>query len=97
MAESFETLGITVLVNETQTIGRSEGELHLVGTDDVHYYYTDDAHAALVFAPEGFKIALIHSAVLADVAAESGFQLSQPGTLPVAKSACLEAGLYSPA
>ncbi len=79
MAEAFETSGITVLVNETQTIGRGEGELHLVGTDDVHYYYTDDARAALVLAPEWIKISLIHFAVLAYVSAESGFQIFPAG------------------
>ncbi len=64
------------------------------GTDDVHYYYTDAARAALEAAPKGFKIALIHSAELADAAAEAGFslylsghthggQVCLPGGLPI--------------
>ncbi len=61
MVEPFEALGIRVLVNETHTILRNGAELHLTGTDDVHYYYTDAARQALAVAPEGFKIALIHS------------------------------------
>ncbi len=48
-------------------------------TDDVHYYYTDAARAALEGAPNIFKIALIHSAELADVAADAGFSLYLAG------------------
>lgn len=79
MVEPFEALGIRVLVNESHTIERSGATLHLTGTDDVHYYYTDAARRALALTPEGFKIALIHSAELADVAAETGFQLYLAG------------------
>ena len=79
MVEPFEALGIRVLINETHTILRGGAELHLTGTDDVHYYYTDAARDALAAAPEGFKIALIHSAELADGAAENGFHLYLAG------------------
>ncbi len=79
MVEPFEALGIRVLINETHTIFRGGAELHLTGTDDVHYYYTDAARQALAAAPEGFRIALIHSAELADAAAENGFQLYLAG------------------
>ena len=37
------------------------------------------ARAALEAAPKGFKIALIHSAELADVAADAGFSLYLAG------------------
>ncbi len=79
MVEPFEALGIRVLINETHTIFRGGAELHLTGTDDVHYYYTEAARDALAAAPEGFKIALIHSAEFADAAAENGFQLYLAG------------------
>jgi len=79
MVEPFEDLGIRVLINETHTIRRQAAELHLTGTDDVHYYYTDGARQALEAVPEGFRIALIHSAELADVAAECGYQLYLAG------------------
>ncbi len=79
MAAAFESLGITVLVNETRSIRRGRAELHNTGTDDVHYYYTAAAKAALESAPEGFKIALVHSAELADAAADSGFHLYLAG------------------
>ncbi len=51
----------------------------MTGTDDVYYYYTDAARAALDAAPDGFKIALIHSAELAEVAANAGFNLYLAG------------------
>jgi len=79
MVEPFEALGIRVLINETHTILRNGAELHLTGTDDVHYYYTDAARQALAVAPEGFKIALIHSPELADAAAENGYELYLAG------------------
>jgi predicted MPP superfamily phosphohydrolase len=79
MVEPLEALGIHVLINETATIVRSGSELHLTGTDDVHYFYTDEARNALARAPDGFKLALVHSAELADAAAENGFQLYLAG------------------
>ncbi len=94
MVEAFEALGIDVMINQTRTIQRGQGQIHVTGTDDVHYYYTDAARTALDSAPKGFKIALIHSAELADVAAEAGFslylsghthggQICLPGGLPI--------------
>ncbi len=79
MAEAFERLGIDVLVNETRSIHRGGSRIHVTGTDDVHYYYTDAARSAIETAPEGFNVALIHSAELADVAAASGFDLYLAG------------------
>ena len=79
MAAAFEKIGITVLLNESRSIRREGAEIHLTGTDDVHYYYTDQARAALDGAPAGFKIALIHSAELADAAAAAGFRLYLAG------------------
>ena len=79
MVEPFEALGIRVLINETHTIERKGAKLHFTGTDDVHYYYSDAARRALAAAPEGFKIALIHSAELADAAAEAGCRLYLAG------------------
>ncbi len=79
IAEAFENLGIDVLINETRSLQRGEAQIHLTGTDDVHYYYTHAARVALETAPDGFKIALIHSAELADVAADAGFSLYLAG------------------
>ncbi|MCZ6446684.1 MAG: metallophosphoesterase [Alphaproteobacteria bacterium] len=79
MVPAFEGIGIEVLVNETRRVKKGGAHIYLTGTDDVHYYYTEAARAALERAPEGFKIALVHSAELADVAAEAGFQLYLAG------------------
>ena len=79
MAEAFENLGIDVLINETRSLQKGAAQIHVTGTDDVHYYYTDAARAALETAPDGFKIALVHSAELADIAANAGFSLYLAG------------------
>ena len=92
--EAFEALGVQFLVNETYSLVRDGAQLHITGTDDVHYFYTDQARAALAAAPGGCKIALVHSPELADVAADNGFhlylaghthggQVSLPGGMPV--------------
>lgn len=94
MVEAFESLGITMLVNETLSLRRGDSEIHIAGTDDVHYFYTTAARDVLDQTPGGFKIALVHSAELADVAADSGFhlylaghthggQVCLPGGLPI--------------
>ncbi len=79
MVEPFERLGVTMLANQTVTIERGGDRLHLVGIDDVHYYYTDQAALALRRAPPGFKIALIHSPELVPEAAQAGMSLYLTG------------------
>jgi predicted MPP superfamily phosphohydrolase len=79
MVEALENLGMSVLVNETLSIQRAGAWLHVTGTDDVHHFYTDAALTALSQVPEGFKMALVHSAELADVAADQGFHLYLAG------------------
>ena len=79
MVPAFEGIGIEVLVNETRRIQRGRAHIHLSGMDDVYDYYTLAAGATPERIPEGFKIALVHSAELADVAAESGFRLYLAG------------------
>ena len=79
MVAPFEALGIEVLLNETRTLERGGEKIHITGTDDVHLYRTEAAGAALRDAPAGFKIALIHSAEFADVAADAGYHLYLAG------------------
>lgn len=79
MVEPFEARGISMLINETIELRRNGARIHLTGTDDAHYYYTDEASSALRRTPDGFKIALVHSAELAHVAADSGFRLYLTG------------------
>ena len=79
MVAPLEDLGIAFLINETLTIRRGDAEIHLSGTDDVHYFYSDAATNSLRSSPRGFKIALVHSAEIATVAAEAGFSLYLAG------------------
>jgi predicted MPP superfamily phosphohydrolase len=79
MVEPFECMGVRMLANQTMTLSRGAEEIHLVGVDDVHYYYTDQAVAALRSAPPGFKIALIHSPEMVAQAADAGVSLYLAG------------------
>ena len=79
MVEPFERLGVTMLANQTMTLDRAGDRIHIVGVDDVHYYYTDQATAALREAPPGFKIALIHSPELVPEAVSAGVSLYLAG------------------
>ena len=86
LVPGIEAAGIRVLINESLTIERDGDAIHLTGTDDVHYFYTDAvpaalgaAPAALGAAPDGFRIALIHSVEAAGIAADAGFQLYLAG------------------
>ena len=75
MAAPLEDLGIRVLVNESLAIKRGGDRIVLTGTDDVHWFHTDEAEKALAEAPGGFKIALVHSPEIAQVAARAGYAL----------------------
>jgi len=76
MVAPIEEMGVTTLINETATIARGGSQILLVGTDDVHYYYTDQAlHALERAATAPFSIALIHSPELYDVASGLGIDL----------------------
>ena len=79
MVGALEDLGIRLLINETASIRRDGVQIHVTGTDDVHHFYTSEAALALGDAPVGFKIALVHSAELAPIAAEHGFGLYLSG------------------
>ncbi len=79
MVPAFEALGIIMLINESLSLQRRGEAIHLTGTDDVHYFYSGAARAALSNAPTGFKIALVHSPELADAAADCGFHLYLTG------------------
>jgi hypothetical protein len=75
MADALEHVGITPLINESLTIERDGERLVVTGLDDVHRFYTPAAKQALNDAPAGFRIALVHSAEIADHAAAAGFGL----------------------
>ena len=75
MADALEHVGITTLINESLVIERGRDRLVLTGLDDVHRFYTPAAQQALEDAPPGFRVALVHSAEIADHAAKLGFSL----------------------
>jgi hypothetical protein len=61
MVAPMEAMGIRMLVNESVEIERSGQRIQVIGTDDVHYYFTDQAVHALEKAGQLFSIALVHS------------------------------------
>ncbi len=79
LADALERLGVRVLINEHTTISRGSERITLAGTDDVRYFFTEDAVRLLEATPAGFAIALVHSPELADVAARTGHALYLTG------------------
>lgn len=96
LVERMERLGVRMLINETITLRRGSDALHLTGVDDVHYFESDAAYAALAAAPDGFAVALVHSPELARAAAARhrlylcghthGGQICLPGGRPIVTS-----------
>ena len=79
MVAPLEQMGIRMLINESVILTRGSDRLRLVGTDDVHYYYTDQSLHALEVARDDFTIALVHSPELFDAAAAAGVKLYLTG------------------
>ena len=76
---ALEALGIRVLVNESHVVERGEARLVLTGTDDPSHFFEEEQAQALMTAPAGFRIAMVHSAELADYAENGGFSLYLSG------------------
>ncbi len=79
MAALLEEKGFDVLVNRSQVIERGGGRLRVTGLDDVHNFYTDAARTALTDHEDECRIALVHSAEMADFADEAGYVLYLSG------------------
>ena len=75
MVNPMEQMGIRMLINGTCLLERGEERIQFIGTDDVHYYYTDQALHCLEPAAYEFSIALVHSPELFDLAAAMGVDL----------------------
>jgi predicted MPP superfamily phosphohydrolase len=75
MVAPMEAMGIRMLINESVVLARGPDRLRVVGTDDVHYYYTDQSLHALEAARDDFTIALVHSPELFRAAADAGVDL----------------------
>jgi len=75
---------------------RGAQSVHITGLDDVHHFYQPAARRALDEPQDGFRIALVHSAEMADHAAAAGVG-SIYAVIPTAvRSACPEGGRSSP-
>ena len=72
MVEALKPLGFETLVNRSVALSRGADTIHVTGLDDVHSFYSPAAHRALHEQIDGFRIALVHSAEMADHAAEAG-------------------------
>jgi uncharacterized protein len=92
MVRPLEDIGLRVLVNETLALRRRDQHLHLLGIDDVHYYYTDHALDALGTADGGFTVALVHSPEFFEQAAAGGVALYLTGHTH-AGQVCLPGGI----
>jgi predicted MPP superfamily phosphohydrolase len=75
MVAPMEKMGIRMLINEAVEITQGGARIQIIGTDDVHYYFTDQAVHALEAAGPLFTIALVHSPEVFDLAADMGVDL----------------------
>jgi len=75
MPEALQPLGFETLINRSVVLTRNGDIIRVTGLDDVHAFYTPAARAALEAKADGFRIALVHSAEMADHAAAAGYAL----------------------
>ncbi|OYT14960.1 MAG: hypothetical protein B7C24_15530 [Bacteroidetes bacterium 4572_77] len=74
MTEYEKELQMRFLINETVELERDGQFITISGSDDPFSYYTDAVLQSFTNKP-GFKIALVHTSELADVASENHYQL----------------------
>jgi hypothetical protein len=72
---SRQELGFDVLLNESAVLTRGAEHITVTGLDDVHRFFTPDALDALFRSGDGFRIALVHSAEVADHASTARYAL----------------------
>ena len=75
MVDHLESMGIDVLTNETVSISRGKEQIVISGIDDPNCYYTDQALCCLEEEFNAFKIALVHSPELYDIAVKNNYDL----------------------
>jgi predicted MPP superfamily phosphohydrolase len=92
MVNPMEQMGIRMLINSSCLIERGGERIQFIGTDDVHYYYTDQALHCLEPAENEFSVALVHSPELFDLAAAMGVDLYLCGHTH-AGQVCLPGGI----
>lgn len=79
MAIELEQRGFEVLINRSVVLQRGDARLRITGLDDVHSFYTEAALTALHDHAGECRIALVHSAEVADYADEAGYSLYLSG------------------
>jgi uncharacterized protein len=80
MVPELEEMGIRMLLNESDTIERSDQRIHLAGIDDAHYYRVDNIEKAAATIPhEEFSILLSHTPEIYRQAAHADFKLLLSG------------------
>lgn len=75
MVAPMEAMGIQMLINEHLILEKNGQHIQVIGTDDIHYYYTDLAKDALEPARSMLTIGLVHSPEFYKEAASSGVDL----------------------
>jgi predicted MPP superfamily phosphohydrolase len=95
MVPALEALGIRMLLNECEAIGRGDARIYLAGIDDAHYFRVDNIEKAASGIPhEAFSILLSHTPEIYRQAAHAGFklllgghthggQICLPGSIPI--------------
>lgn len=101
MVPDLEAMGIRMLLNECEPIGRGDATIYLAGIDDAHYYRVDNIEkVACGFPHEAFSILLSHTPEIYRQAAHAGFdlllsghthggQICLPGSIPITLSSIL--------
>jgi hypothetical protein len=95
MVPRLEDMGIRMLLNESDVIGRVDQRIHLAGIDDAHYFRVDNIEKVAAQIPmEEFSILLSHTPEIYRQAAHAGFnlmlsghthggQICLPGSIPI--------------
>lgn len=95
MVPGLESMGIRMLLNESEPIVRGAEYIYLAGIDDAHYYRVDNIEKAASDIPDrAFSILLSHTPEIYRHAAHAGFdlllgghthggQICLPGSIPL--------------
>ena len=101
MVPALEAMGIHMLLNEAETLERSDQRIHLAGIDDAHYYRVDNIEKAVSQLPgDEFSILLSHTPEIYRQAAHADFdlllsghthggQICLPGAIPITLDSAL--------
>ena len=95
MVPGMESMGIRMLLNETEQLVRQGERIYLAGIDDAHFYRVDNIEKAATEIPDGaFSMLLSHTPEIYRQAAHAGFdlllgghthggQICLPGAIPI--------------